>query len=83
MVTPAEDNFSDYKKTERKALEILAAMKTASPRKVDIELALLVAIFELHKGTLPADTVGAIVQGHLKTLLSYYAAKNPRQDDPR
>jgi hypothetical protein len=83
MVTPAEDNFSDYKKTEKKALEILAAMRTASPKKVDIELALLVAIFELHKGALPADTVGAIIQGHLKTLLAFYAAKNPRQDDPR
>jgi hypothetical protein len=83
MVTPTGDNFSDYKTTEKKALEILAAMKAASPKKVDIELALLVAIFELHKGALPADTVGAIIQGHLKTLLSYYAAKNPRRDDPR
>jgi hypothetical protein len=83
MVTPAEDSFSDYKKVEKKALEILAAMKATSPKKVDIELALLVAIFELHKGTLPPDTVGAIVQGHLKTLLTYYAAKSPRLDDPR
>jgi hypothetical protein len=83
MVTPAEDSFSDYKKVEKKALEILAAMKAASPKKVDIELALLVAVFELHKGTLPPDTVAAIVQGHLKTLLTYYAAKTPRLDDPR
>jgi len=83
MVTPTEDNFSDYKKVEKKALEILAAMKSASPKKVDIELALLVAIFELHKGSIPPDTVGAIVQGHLKTLLSYYAAKTPRLEDPR
>jgi len=82
-VTPTEDNFSDYKKVEKKALEILAAMKSASPKKVDIELALLVAIFELHKGSIPPDTVGAIVQGHLKTLLSYYAAKTPRLEDPR
>ena len=83
MVTPAEDSFSDYKKVEKKALELLTAMKATSPKKVDIELALLVAIFELHKGTLPPDTVGAIVQGHLKTLLAYYAAKTPRLDDPR
>ncbi len=75
MVTPAEENFHDYKRTEKKALEILAAMRAASPKKVDIELALLVAIFELHKGDVPAETVGAIVQGHLKTLLAYYAAK--------
>lgn len=48
-------------------------MKSASPRKVDIELALLVAIFELHKGTLPGATVSSIVQGHLKTLAPFYA----------
>jgi hypothetical protein len=83
MVTPSEDSFSDYKRVEKKALELLAAMKATSPKKVDIELALLVAVFELHRGTLPPDTVGAIVQGHLKTLLSYYAAKTPRLDDPR
>jgi response regulator RpfG family c-di-GMP phosphodiesterase len=68
-------NFQDYKKAEKKALELLAAMKATSPKKTDIELALLVAIFELHKGTLPAETIGAIVQGHLKTLLPFYAGK--------
>jgi len=75
MATPTEENFHDYKKAEKKALEILVAMKAATPKKVDIELALLVAIFELHKETLPAETIGAIVQGHLKQLLPFYAAK--------
>jgi response regulator RpfG family c-di-GMP phosphodiesterase len=77
MATPSDQNFQDYKRAEKKALELLAAMKTVSPKKTDIELALLVAIFELHKGLLPAETVGAIVQGHLKTLLPFYAAKPP------
>ena len=77
MATPTEENFSDYKRAEKKALEILAAMKATSPKKVDIELALLVAIFELHRGALPAETIGAIVQGHLKQLLPFYAAKLP------
>ena len=77
MATPTEENFNDYKKAEKKALEILAAMKAASPKKVDIELALLVAIFELHKGAVPAETIGAIVQGHLKQIMPFYAAKNP------
>ena len=75
MATPTEENFNGYKKAEKKALEILAAMKATSPKNVDIELALLVSIFELHKGTLPAETIAAIVQGHLKQLLPYYAAK--------
>lgn len=77
MATPTDQNFQDYKKAEKKALELLAAMKSVSPKKNDIELALLVAVFELHKGLLPPETVGAIVQGHLKTLLPFYAAKVP------
>ena len=77
MSTPTDANFQDYKRAEKKALELLAAMKAVSPKKTDIELALLVAIFELHKGLIPAETIGAIVQGHLKTLLPYYAAKAP------
>ena len=77
MATPTDQNFLDYKKAEKKALEIVTAMKTASPKKVDIELALIVAIFELHKDLLPADTIGAIVQGHLKQVIPHYAAKTP------
>jgi hypothetical protein len=68
----AEQQFADYKKAEKKALEILREMKAVSPKKVDIELALLVAIFELHKGTLPSSTISAIIQGHIETLLPYY-----------
>lgn len=77
MATPEQENFNDYKRAEKKALELLAAMKATSPKKVDIELALLVAIFELHKDTLPAQTIGAIVQGHLKQVIPFYAAKPP------
>jgi len=75
MATPTEENFNDYKRAERKALEILVEMKATSPKKVDIELALLVAVFELHKGTVPADKIAAVVQGHLKQLVPYYAGK--------
>ena len=77
MPTLIDQNFNDYKKAEKKALEILADMKATSPKPVDIELALLVAIFELHKGKLTAETIGAIVQGHLKQLLHHYATKAP------
>jgi hypothetical protein len=75
MATPTEENFQDYKKAEKKALEILAEMKSASAKKNDIELALLVAIFELHKGTLPPETVGGIVQGHLKQIIPFYSSQ--------
>jgi hypothetical protein len=77
MATPTDQNFQDYKRAERKALQLLAEMKAVTPKKVDIELALIVAIFELHKGSLPAETIAAIVQGHLKQLLLHYAPKQP------
>jgi hypothetical protein len=77
MATPTEENFRDYKQAEKKALEVLAEMRTVTPKNVDIELALLVAVFELHKGKVPADTVAAIVQGHLKALIAHYAPKVP------
>jgi len=77
MPTPIDQNFNDFKKAEKKALEILAEMKATSPKSGDIELALLVAIFELHKVSLPAETIGAIVQGHLIQLLPHYTGKAP------
>ena len=75
MATPTEQNFQDYKRAEKKALELMAAMKATTPKKVDIELALLVAVFELHKGTAPAETVASIIQGHLKQLVPFYSSK--------
>ncbi|MEO6995682.1 MAG: hypothetical protein ABI273_18900 [Lacunisphaera sp.] len=75
MAAPTADNFNDYKKAEKKALELLAAMKATTPKKADIEVALLVAIFELHKGSLPAGTVVSIIQGHLQQLSPFYAGK--------
>jgi hypothetical protein len=75
MATPTDQNFQDYKRAEKKALELLAAMKSVTPKKVDIELALLVAVFELHKGSLPAETIASIIQGHVKQLIPHYAAK--------
>ena len=50
-------------------------MKSVAAKKTDIELALLVAVFELHKGSLPPETVGAIVQGHLKQIIPFYGTQ--------
>lgn len=65
-------NFADYKRAETKALAILAEMKGVSPKRVDIELALITAVFELHKGLLPPATIARIVQTHLETLVPFY-----------
>ena len=72
-MTPQEQNFADYKRAEKKALEIVADMKSTSPKKADIEVALLVALFELHKGQTEAGTVGKIIQSHLETIVPFYA----------
>lgn len=80
MATPSDENFKDYKKAERKALEVLAAMKTASARPNDIELALLVAIFELHKDSLVPDHIGGIIQDHLKQIIPFYQSRLPATD---
>jgi hypothetical protein len=72
MSTATDQNFQDYKRAEKKALSILAEMKATTPKKADIEIALLVAIFELHKGSAPGSTVASIIQGHLKTIAPHY-----------
>jgi hypothetical protein len=75
MPTPNQENFKYYKKAESQALEILEEMKAATPKKMDIELALLVAIFELHKGEIPAEAVSKIILGHLETVEPYYTSQ--------
>lgn len=77
MAAATDQNFQDYKRAEAKALEIMRAMKATTPRTVDIELALLVAIFELHKATLPGATIAKIVKGHLDVLENHYAKPVP------
>jgi len=81
FMTPQEQNFADYKRAESKALEIVAQMKATSPKKTDIELALLVALFELHKGQTPPSSIGKIVQSHMETLVPFYIQQAaPRQN---
>ena len=75
MATSNQENFKYYKKAETKALEILAEMKATTPKKMDIELALLVAIFELHKSEMPAEAISKIVLGHLETVEPYYISQ--------
>jgi hypothetical protein len=78
-MTPEEQNFTDYKNAEKRALEIMREMNKTSPKKTDIELSLLVALFELHKGETPPPTVGKIVQSHLETIVSYYTQQAAAQ----
>lgn len=83
MPAATDQNFQDYKRAEAKALEIMRAMKATTPRTVDIELALLVAIFELHKPSLPGPQVAKIIQGHLQVLAEHYAPRPPAPPDAK
>lgn len=80
-MTPQEQNFHDYKRAEARALALLEEMKQVSPKKVDIELALLTALFELHRGTLAAPTVARIITTHLETLVPFYENSATAQPD--
>ena len=82
MTNPLDTNFNDYKKAESQAMEILQKMKTASVKPLDIELALLVAIFELHRDRLPPNQINGIIRKHLETLEPFYAANtNSSEED--
>ncbi|MCC5022978.1 MAG: hypothetical protein J6386_09380 [Candidatus Synoicihabitans palmerolidicus] len=75
MAQATQENFNDYKRAEAKALELVREMKMTSPKKVDIELALLVALFELHGNATAPSTIAKIVQSHLETLVPFYTQK--------
>lgn len=76
MAQSTEENFNDYKRAEVKALDIMREMKQTSAKQVDIELALLVALFESHRGATAPATIAKIVQSHLETLVPYYQQKS-------
>lgn len=67
-----EAAYQDYKKAESRAFAILDEMKSTSAKPVDIELALLTAIFELHRGKLPAEAVAGIIRTHMETLMPFF-----------
>lgn len=77
MQKPSEQDFNQYKKAESKALELLSAMQESSSKPVDIELAFLVAIFELHKNKMPSETIAQTIKGHLSTLIPFYQSPDP------
>jgi hypothetical protein len=80
MSKPSEKDFEAYKQAETKALSIVEQMRATGAKSVDIELALLVAIYELHKKQLPSETIGNIIKGHMATLEEYYGNDNPSRN---
>ena len=72
-----EENFNQYKTTESAAIEIAQQLSSQDAKIENCEIALLVAIFEMHKskGTDP-ETVRKIIMGHLETIAPFYEQIN-------
>lgn len=74
--------FGRYKEVEQKALEIVKELKTVSSNAVDIELALVVAVYELHKGDLPPATISKIINEHCGEIQRFYDMMNEANAQP-
>jgi len=73
--TPQEVAFGQYKDIEKHAMRISAELLQHSPKLVDVEVALIAAIFVAHKQrnpNMPADQVARIIQGHAQELISFF-----------
>lgn len=74
--TPQEVAFEKYKEIEKHAMRISAELLERSPKLVDVEVALIAAIFVAHKQrnpNMPADQVAKIIQGHARQLIPFFS----------
>lgn len=69
-----EDTFAKYKAAEKDGLRIAREMEAAGHRVEDIEIALLTAIFETHRGKTLPHTVAKIINNHVSNIGGYYVA---------
>ena len=68
------ETFEKYKAAETDALRISKEMEAAGHRVEDIEIALLTAIFEAHRGKTLPHTVAKIINNHVSNIGGYYVA---------
>ena len=74
--------FEKYKAAEQAALRISQEMLNAGHRIEDVEIALLTAIFEAHRGKTLPHTVAKIINNHVSNIGGYYVgiAKQKKQN---
>jgi len=73
--TPEEVAFRKYKEVEGDALRISSELQQKSAKLVDVELALLAAIFVAHRErdpNMPPEQVAQIIQGHVQQLIPFF-----------
>ena len=66
------ETFEKYKAAEKDGLRISKEMQDAGHRVEDIEIALLTAIFEAHRGKTLPHTVAKIINNHVSNIGGYY-----------
>ena len=72
----SEENFNQYKKTESLALEIANQLIQQDVKLENVEIALLVAVYDLHqKRGIAVETTRKIILGHLDTITPFYQNK--------
>lgn len=72
MTVSRPEKFESYKRVEQKALEIVTQLRQLTSDDEDIELALLVAIFEMHKKEKPPVMIAQSIANELGILVSHY-----------
>ncbi|MBC2603670.1 hypothetical protein [Puniceicoccus vermicola] len=73
--TPQEAAFEQYKEIEKQALRIASELMENSAKLVDVEVALIAAIFVAHRKrnpNMPAEQVAKIIQGHAHQLIPFF-----------
>lgn len=73
--TPNEEAFEQYKKVEKEALRMASELMEQSAKVVDIEVAMIAAIFLVHRKrspNLPPEQVARIIQGHAEQLIPFF-----------
>lgn len=66
------ETFEKYKAAEKDALRISQEMLAAGHRIEDVEISLLTAIFEAHRGKTLPHTVAKIINNHVSNIGGYY-----------
>ena len=68
------ETFEKYKAAEKDALRISQEMAAGGHQVEDIEIALLTAIFEAHRGKTLPHTVAKIINNHVSNIGGFYVA---------
>lgn len=73
---PQEAAFEQYKEVEKEAFAIADQLLAKSAKLVDLEVALVAAVFTAHRvrnPEMPAAQIASIIQGHAEQLVPFFS----------